>query len=333
MRKHLLIVILGFAIGVLFYAFHTFRERPGILEIFLNGCLGIGVSYAFHGANQFLNKVIDWKRQTGLRLLLGIVIHSILGVGLVYLGLKGYEQMYPAYSFFSIEEEMVFVKMVVLLFCVILVYNIIYFAFYSYQQYVKGQLLESKMKRRQTELQLKALKSQLSPHFLFNCLNALSTLVTKDIKSAEKFIRSLAKSYDYTLRTYQNTLVGVSEELEFVESYFFLIQTRFQEKIVLEVNLPKPILHTKIPPLTLQMLVENAVKHNVADTENELQIQITSNQGFLEVTNNITKKRKGFKSTQIGLKNIQSRYQLLVNKPIAVNDTAEEFKVKVPILS
>nr|WP_298998857.1 histidine kinase [uncultured Allomuricauda sp.] len=333
MRKHLLIVTLGFAIGILFYAFHNFKEQPNFLEVFLNGFLGIGISYTFHFINQFLNKSIDWKKQTGLRLLLGIVIHLIVGTGIVYLSLRTYEQIYPSYSFFSNKEEMAFVKMLVLLFSVVLVYNIIYFAFYSYQQYVKGQLLESKIRRWQTELQLKALKSQLSPHFLFNCLNALSTLVTKDVNAAERFIRSLAKSYDYTLSNYQNTLVQVSEELEFVKSYYFLMKTRFQESIALEIDIPESILHTRIPPMTLQMLVENAMKHNVADIENELKIRIIGDKGFLEVTNNITKKRKGVQSTQIGLQNIESRYQLLANKPILVEDINSQFRVKIPILS
>lgn len=332
MRKHVPLIVLGFAVGVLFYAFHNFKENPSILEIFLNGFLGITISYVFHAVNQFLNRTMNWKRRTGIRLLLGILIHLLSGMGIVYLGLRTYELIYPGYSFFTQGEEMVVLKLGILLFCVVLIYNIVYFAFYSYQQYVRGQLLESRLSREQTELQLKALKSQLSPHFLFNCLNALSSLVAKDIEAAEQFIRSLAKSYQYTLRTYQTTLVKVSEELEFVTSYYFLMKTRFQEQIVLDIRVDPSLLESKVPPMTLQMLVENAIKHNVANTENELHIQIRSTQGFLEVVNNITKKRSGVKSTAIGLNNIESRYKLLTKTPMMVKAGDSDFNVKVPLL-
>ena len=180
----------------------------------------------------------------------------VFGIGILYLALSSYELLGANHSFFSNRDEMVLLKMAVLLFCVVLVYNIVYFAFYSYQQYVRGQLLTSQISRRQTGLQLAALKSQLSPHFLFNCLNALSSLISKDIESAEKFIRSLARSYNYPLKTYQNTLVKVSEEMEFVQSYYFLMKTRFKEQITLISDIPQSVLDTRIPPLTLQMLVE-----------------------------------------------------------------------------
>ncbi|MEM9362101.1 MAG: histidine kinase [Bacteroidota bacterium] len=332
MRKHLLIVVSGFALGVLFYLYHAFRQNPTVLEIMLNGILGVVVSYAFHAVNQFLDRTVSWKRQTGVRLLLGILIHLLFGMGLIYAALSVYEILYSGYDFFFNNEGMVVLKMAILLFCVVLIYNIIYFAFYSYQHYVKGQLLESQIRRKQTELQLKALKSQLSPHFLFNCLNALSTLVTKDSRAAETFIRSLAKSYLFTLKNYQTTLVNLSDELEFVKSYYFLIKTRFQEQITLDIDIAKPILETQIPPMTLQMLVENAIKHNVADIDQELQILIRDNDDFLEVVNNITKKRTGITSTKIGLKNIESRYGLLTKTPMVVENESKDFCVKIPIL-
>ncbi len=331
MRKHLILIILGFAVGVLFYGFHNFKEHPSFWEIVLNGALGIAVSYLFNAVNQFLNQTIDWKKRTGIRLFLGILIHLILGLALVFLSLKAYEVIYPKYNFFSADRGIVFLKIAVVMLGVVLIYNIIYFAFYSYQQYVKGQLVESQLKRKQTELQLKALKSQLSPHFLFNCLNVLSSLVTKNVKASEQFIRSLAKSYEYTLATYQDTLVKVSEELEFVSSYYFLVKTRFQENILLSVNIPEPILNSKIPPLTLQMLVENAIKHNATDSDNTLTIRITGNKDGLEVANNKTKQRLGVKSTRIGLHNIESRYQLIVNKNIIVVNGPSNFCVKLPL--
>ncbi len=332
MRKHLTLILLGFAVGVLFYAFHNFKEQLNPWEIALNGVLGIAISYVFHWSNQFLNKVVNWRAQTGIRLLLGIIVHLFSGMTLVFFTLKTYQFIYPKYDFFSGSGRMVFLKMGVVMFFIVLLYNIIYFTFFSYQQYVKGQILESRIKRRQTELQLRALKSQLSPHFLFNCLNVLSSLVIKDTNAAENFIRSLAKSYDYTIKTYQNTLVNVAEELEFVTSYYYLMKTRFQQHIVLDINISDSSKQSKIPPLTLQMLVENAIKHNIADADRILKIEIRDEGGHMEVSNNISNARKGTKSTKVGLQNIASRYELLVNGKIIVDSSQSIFSVKLPLL-
>ncbi len=332
MGRNLFLISLGFVVGILFYSFHNFSGKPSFWELMLNGFLGITISYVFHFCNLFLNKTIRWKQQTGLRLLSGILMHLILGFGIVLLGLKGYEILYSSYNFFSDEGSNVLLKIGILLFCTILIYNIIYMVFYSYQQYTKGQVMEVQFKRKQTELQLRALKSQLSPHFLFNSLNTVSSLFQKNIKKAEVFIRSLAKSYQYTLKTYKETLVTIEEELAFVDSYCFLIKTRFGDHLALELELTNKELKSKIPPLTLQMLVENAVKHNIVNEGNQLKIQIKPTNGFLEVRNNKTVKRPETKSLKIGLKNIISRYELLVNKPVKIEDY-EDFTVKLPLIT
>ncbi|WP_165395215.1 sensor histidine kinase [Flagellimonas allohymeniacidonis] len=331
MRKHLVLISLGFVVGLLFYGFHSLGGSPLSVEILLNGFLGIGVSYAFHFINQFLNRYIKWRRQTGLRLLAGIVLHSVVGWSMVYMALKIYGLVNSNYNFFFDPEGSMQLKIVILLFCVVLIYNIIYFAFYSYQQYDKGQVMEVQLKWKQTELQLAALKSQLSPHFLFNCLNTLSSLFQKDIAKAEAFIRSLAKSYGYTLRSYEDKLVSVEEEMNFVQSYCFLMQTRFQEQIFLSNQLPNKLMTSKVPPLTLQMLVENAIKHNVTSENTPLNIQIKHQEGAIWVVNNKTKARPNTKSLNIGLGNITSRYKLLANETVQIADESN-FIVKLPVL-
>ena len=331
MRKHLVLVSLGFVVGILFYAFHSLGGSPLSLEILLNGFLGIGISYAFHFINQFLNRYVKWRRQTGLRLLSGIILHSLVGWLMVYTALKVYGIFNSKYDLFFDSEGSMQLKIAILLFCVIIIYNIIYFAFYSYQQYDKGQVMEVQLKRKQTELQLAALKSQLSPHFLFNCLNTLSSLFQKDTAKAEEFIRSLAKSYGYTLRSYEDKLVSVEEEMNFVESYCFLMQTRFQEQIFLSNQLSIKLMESKVPPLTIQMLVENAIKHNVTSESAPLHIQIKHLEGAIWVSNNKTKARPNTKSLNIGLGNIVSRYKLLANKTVQI-DNASEFTVKLPVL-
>uniref|UniRef100_UPI003F6B9F27 histidine kinase n=1 Tax=Polaribacter sp. TaxID=1920175 RepID=UPI003F6B9F27 len=147
----------------------------------------------------------------------------------------------------------------------------------------------------------------------------------------EKFIRRLAKMYDFTLKSYHQKLITVQEELEFVNSYIFLLQTRFQNKFTVTICIDDAVLFTKIPPLTLQMLVENAVKHNQLSSDNILNIQITSTKTAIIVENTITVATKNVTSFGIGLQNINSRYLLLINKAISIVK-GNTFKVQIPII-
>jgi len=330
-KKHFSFVSIGFLLGVLTYGFVHFNGFQNTMEAMLSGILGILLAYFVHFSNRFINSIIPWKKQPGLRLLLGIVFHLILSVLLVFGTLWFYDLLQGTPSLFLEDTYDVVTKIGILLFCALLIYNIIYFAFYSYNEYSRGQVMEVKLKRKQVQLQLNALKSQLSPHFLFNSLNTLSSLFQKDTQKAESFIRSLAHSYEYVLNKYEFPLVTLSEELEFVKTYCFLMRTRFGEYLNLDVRLAPDVLESKIPPMTLQMLVENAVKHNVMAVGQSLEITIKVDDKKLIVTNNKTSKRPEMNSLKIGLNNIVSRYRLLANKSIEVIDDTW-FTVKLPLI-
>jgi LytS/YehU family sensor histidine kinase len=156
-------------------------------------------------------------------------------------------------------------------------------------------------------------------------------LVFKDKQKAEGFIRKLAEMYQYTLQSYQTKLITLEEELQFVDSYQYLLQTRFGEKFQCTIEVSEDLLQTKIPPLTLQMLLENAVKHNVLSEQDPLLIEVKSTSKYISVKNNITKKPKKVSSFQIGLKNINARYLLLHEEGIAVTN-GENFQVKIPVI-
>lgn len=331
-RKHLLLIPIGFLLGYLGYGFIHFNGFQNTWELLYTAILGICIAYTAYFSNAAINTMIPWRQQPGLRLLAGILIHTLLSAVLVYGTLWGYERLYSESSLFVEDTNDVLIKIGILLFCAALVYNVIYFAIYSYYHYSKGQLLALQLKRKQTQLQLNALKSQLSPHFLFNSMNTLSSLFQKDTEKAETFIRALGNSYEYVLNKYDDPLVTVGEELTFVNSYCVLIRTRFGEYLTLDLNLPAQVLESKIPPLTLQMLVENAVKHNVMGPSSPLTLTIGADTGKITVTNNKTAKRPKMESLRIGLRNIASRYELLTDKTIEVTDT-DIFKVQLPIIT
>ncbi len=330
-RKHFILVLVGFLFGTLIYGFINFDGFRYNRELLLSGVLGIFLSYCVHSSNTLIDKGFPWKRQPGFRLLIGILIQMGMAIFVVFTCLWGYTEFTGTASFFESDDNDLKAKIGILLFCSSLIYNVVYFAYYSYSMYSKGQLMEVQLQRKQTELQLKALKSQLSPHFLFNCMNTLSSLFQKDTGRAETFIRSLARSYEYVLDTYDAPLVTIAEELKFVTAYCFLMKTRFGEHLHLDIQLPDTILQSKIPPMTLQMLVENGVKHNVMEPSLPLIIKIKPLQDGIMVSNNKTRKRPKIESMKIGLNNIAARYELLVQKKININDS-EDFSVVIPII-
>jgi LytS/YehU family sensor histidine kinase len=191
---------------------------------------------------------------------------------------------------------------------------------------------ELKSNRLQLELQFESLKSQISPHYLFNCLNTISSLLFKDSKLAEEFIRRMAETFRYVVSNQKQQLVLLQEEIDFVRSYCFLLQVRFEQHLHLEINLPKSLMATKIPPLALQMLVENAVKHNQISKENALMVYISAiDNTYISVTNTKTKAINPAQSFKVGLDNIKQRYQFFTEEKVAVRDD-EKFTVLLPVL-
>jgi LytS/YehU family sensor histidine kinase len=186
-------------------------------------------------------------------------------------------------------------------------------------------------KRASINAQYESLKNQVNPHFLFNSLNALTTLVYEDQDKAAKFIKQLSEVYRYVLDTRDKEVVALEDEMKFLESYLFLQKIRFGENLLVEINLS-----TKgkfIAPLALQLLVENAIKHNVVSTENPLSITITAREGYIVVENSLQRKHMTEeKSPGIGLDNIKSRYTFLSNQPVLVEEHDGKFVVKLPLI-
>ncbi|UOY06599.1 histidine kinase [Muricauda sp. SCSIO 64092] len=331
MKKHLSLFGIGFVLGALTFGFVNFEQSQRLGQLILSGVLGVLVAYLVFFSNGPLNRLLAWKKNTGIRLLLGILWNMVSTYGIVFIcvGLYGYFTMgRPFLNSMDLETRL---ELGILLFCAAVIYNIAYFAFYSYDQYTTAQFLELRTERRQAELQLAALKSQLSPHFLFNCINSLSVLFHDHTEKAETFIRSMAKSYRYTLDNHSTSLISIREELAFVESYAFLLKTRFGDGFRLQVGLDANHLQSKIPPLTLQILVENAVKHNTVTKANPIKVTITGNEDFITITNTKIRKRQSAPSTGIGLKNITGRYGILSNAKIKIEDNTH-FMVNLPLL-
>ncbi|MBK8289880.1 MAG: histidine kinase [Flammeovirgaceae bacterium] len=196
----------------------------------------------------------------------------------------------------------------------------------------KVQLEAEQLKKQTIEAQFEALRNQINPHFLFNCFNVLSTLVHKNADASAKFINQLSQVYRYLLYNQEKKIVSLTEELAFIASYTYLLQTRFSDHLVVENKISELSENAMVPPASLQMLIENAIKHNVASKKLPLTISLEHKDGYLIVSNSLQKKEIAEESTKIGLKNIISRYKLLSDQPVEIMKTDSKFIVKLPVL-
>lgn len=192
--------------------------------------------------------------------------------------------------------------------------------------------------RVSVELQLAVLKSQLDPHFLFNSLNTLASMID-DNEPASAYLNQLADVYRYVLVNRKKNLVSLDEEMRFSNAYIYLNKTRFRENLQVEKQIIPATLGRRIAPLSLQLLVENAIKHNVVSKEHPLVIKILEDgSDYLVVANNVQAKtilRSGGRdeSTRIGLQNFRERYRLLTNQSIDITSDASQFRVRIPLLA
>ncbi|WP_020526752.1 sensor histidine kinase [Flexithrix dorotheae] len=343
MRKFWLGILINTALGLLFYYYAYYGQRgeiPDLVEsgwyipgvIFLGNLAGWGV----FGISRLLNKFIAWEKNITLRLVIELILDNIVALTLIFLPFAAYQGLWMNAEelgyYFSMHREII-TKLVVIIFFTIFIYVIIDFTVYSYFQYAVVKIQKVQATRKQLELQFEMLKSQLSPHYLFNCLNTISSLLYKDVDLAENFIRNFAQTYQYILDTNNKKLVKLENEVEFVKAYIFLLKVRFDEGLKVDIDLPSEVLQTEIPPLTLQLLVENAVKHNVISEDAPLQVSISmTKEKRLAISNNKTSVPSDTSSFEIGLKNIKRRYGYFTKLPIQViND--QLFTVNLPLLS
>jgi two-component system, LytTR family, sensor kinase len=200
---------------------------------------------------------------------------------------------------------------------------------------LKISLVEAeRLKKEQMAARYEALRNQVNPHFLFNNLNVLATLVHKDADLSERFIKQMAAVYRYVLESREQELVPLDQELKQLERYVFLMRIRFGASLNIHIDPQLALIqHKGVAPLTLQMLVENALKHNEASKSNPLLISISyCPDDYVQVQNRLQAKGQVTESTGIGLDNISARYQFLSEKPVLIERIEPFFTVKVPLV-
>ncbi len=205
---------------------------------------------------------------------------------------------------------------------------------FFYQSYLNQQM-GVELERAKSEnllAQFELLKQQVNPHFLFNSLNTLKYMVETNDKQAVNFILKLSDIYRFTLESRKMDLIGLSDELKILDAYMYLLKARFEEGIDLLVNINQKHYSSFIPPFTLQLLMENCIKHNIVSLEYPLHIALYSEEDFIIVENKLQPKKITELSTGLGLQNINNRYIQFLNKKIEVLSSDTLFTIKLPVI-
>jgi hypothetical protein len=279
-----------------------------------------------------LDEIFSKERFNSKRILIGFIGSFIISVGVIFL-LRIFEDVIIEGSslalFFEKEKFSNYLVTIIMTFVVTLVFH----TFYFYKAYQESRLKEQKIIAGTANAKFESLKNQIDPHFLFNSLNVLSSLIEENPENAQQFTTSLSKIYRYVLEQKDKELVTVSEELTFAKTYMKLLKMRFENSITFELPTDFENPDAKVVPLSLQLLLENTIKHNVVSENKPLHIKIYIKDNFLVVENNLQKKEVLQDRKGVGLQNIVSRYAILSERKVLIDETKETFAVYLPILT
>jgi LytS/YehU family sensor histidine kinase len=277
-----------------------------------------------------LDSLWDWVKAPVKRLLSGITGHilytiaAIIFINLTIYRYLGWEQEISGID--NIVKESIVPIIITIIIATVLTARDF---FLSWKQ---SAVNEEKIKKELVITKYEALKNQVNPHFLFNSLNVLTSLVYKDADLSAKFIKKLSEVYRYVLEVKDRQVVDLEQEIEFLKSFEFLLKIRHQDGLHMKINLPENRAY-KVVPLALQMLVENAVKHNAISREEPLTIDVYIEDESLVVKNNLQPKPvKATSSSEIGLSNIIARYAFLSDLAVEINENADTFEVRLPLI-
>ena len=215
-----------------------------------------------------------------------------------------------------------------------LLFHLLNAIFFYFREYKTKWMEAEELKRMSAQAELQLVKNQVNPHFLFNNLNVLSTLVMQNNEEAGRFIEEFSKVYRYILLNHDKELVELKTELHYISPYIFLLETRFSGGLKISLDIPESYGHYHIIPAALQMLIENAIKHNIVSRSKPLRIDVRINgNNTIVVTNNMQAKQTVENSTGIGLQNIIKRYQIVSNRDVIILNDQDYFKVELPLIS
>ncbi len=328
-------IIIGIPLVSFFLAILFFNKLDETWVLFVKRGIGgfsftamywLGLRYLM----LFLRKRYDGLEHTMKRLI--IVALTIILIGPLASGLLDFILDFLAnlvnYERMDQGENNKILPIYFVCFFMIAVYEAIYF-YYQLKQSIEER---EQAKQAQIHSELAGLRNQVNPHFLFNSMNTLMNIVIEDQQLAVSFLKKLSKVYRYVLENREAQTIPLSQELDFIHSYVFLQKERFKGSLEVEIDIADSYLDQHIIPLSLQILFENAIKHNVISRKKPLLIEVAVNNGKLMIRNNLQLKEQVMDSTKVGLENIKTRYRFFTEETVDIQEDEQYFAVAIPLL-
>jgi hypothetical protein len=293
---------------------------------------GVTLTVLNGGYFDYLNSRVRWEKFSRYRILIGAtgsVLLTMAGVFLIRLFINIVLEGESLQDFLNNEKPQYYVISLL----ITMIISLFFHAFYFYKKIQENKVREQQIIAGTASAQFESLKNQIDPHFLFNSLNVLSSLIEENPENAQRFTTSLSKIYRYVLEQKDKELVSLEEELKFAKTYMNLLKMRFENSLFYKLPDVIPNPDAKVVPLSLQLLLENTVKHNIVSEQKPLHIDIFIDGDYLNIRNNFQKKEVLQDRKGVGLQNIVSRYAIITNRKVLIDQQPESFTVSIPVLT
>ena len=322
--------ILGSIIPFLLFENFAYTSFRSFVPMWIMSCL-YTISYWLAVRTVIIRKRITYPHPNQIGRRIGLSILMIAPAYLVLNFLLDYIHQF-ALHYVDHPDPSEFTTNIISITLIALFWSI-YESIYMYHGWKNSLSEAERLKREFVQAQLDGLKSQVNPHFLFNSLNTLVYIIPEDPEKAVEFVQKLAKVYRYILEIQERRLIPLWEEMEFLESFIFLHKERFCDNLRLNIEVPKSERNHLIVPLSLQLLFENAIKHNIISKEKPLSISLKVEEGKrLVIRNTLQLRSNPEPGTKTGLSNIKSRYEYFSDQPVIIEETSKEFMVSLPLI-
>lgn len=301
--------------------------------LFVGSFIVFNTIWAFHYQyNEWLNRRLPFEENARWR----FAVQLIGGWGIVKTILFTVGYIVTQFLLVEIQTQINKFTIIIISALIFMVNSVIslgFIASHLLKRWQENAVRTAQLEKEKVQVQLDSLKNQISPHFLFNSLSSLDSLIDDNPALARQFLQQLSKVFRYVLQHKDKALVPIETELAFIKNYVSLLKTRFDGAFILRCKLDKDALEQQIVPVTLQILIENAIKHNTISEAQPLIVTISAGDGYLNVSNPIQRKRQVETSNRQGLENLKLLYSYLCAQPVQIEHNDTIFRVRVPLLS
>lgn len=321
------LALFGLVVRVLFFSEYFTRTKQ--TQAFFASMVGITIMWrGTEYLNMLLNKLVPYSKGIMRRILIQLIAGQVFFYGVLFILTLA---VLTIIQDITINKEIIFSGLLVYLF-INLAANGGLIGNHFFLEWKKSLIRQERLEKEKAEVHFENLKNQLNPHFLFNSLSSLNSLITENPELASQFLKQLSKVYRYLLENNHTDCVALETEVNFVQNYISLLKTRFGKGLEVEMVKSPDFSRLKIIPVTLQILIENAIKHNITYEDRPLKISVYIEDGYLVVKNNHQPKTRVEGSNKKGLDNLSALYHYTTGKEVIIENTNGEFTVKVPLI-